>query len=189
MRTRTGTTTHSLPLLALLLLGGICFAQERITTLQAMAHGQGNQVGMTIGVTITIDSYSTAEDRRAVWEAFDKGGEQGLVKAILAVPARGHLSFAGVADYEIAYIRVFPAPNGRKVRVVARRPLPFGQARRYENLDYLFSAAEFDLNAEPGKSTGTFMPACDLSINKDKEIEILTYQSPWGLDQVVAKGD
>lgn len=173
--------------LAFFLLGSSCFAQERIGTIQAIAHGQGNQMGMTIGLTVTLDSYSTAEDRSALWEAFNKGGAQGLVKAIVAMPARGHLSFAGVADYEIAYVRVIPATNGRKLRVVARRPMPFGQTRSYENVDYFVSALEFDLSPEAGKNTGTFIPACDLSINKDKEIEIVTYQSSWRLDEVIAK--
>lgn len=173
-----------MPALALLLLGSTCFAQEKIGKIQATAHGQGNQMGMSIGLTVTIESYSTAEDRGALWEAFDKSGEQGLAKAIVALPPRGHLSFSGVAEYEVAYIKVFSTANGRKVRLVARRPVTFGETPRYQNVDYLLAAAEFDLPTAGGKSTGVFIPGCSLSIKQDQEIEILTYQSAWLLDDV-----
>ena len=171
--------------LTLSLLGGICFAQDKIVAIQATARGQGNQEGMSIGTNVTLESYSSAEDRNALWEAFNSGGEQALVKALVAMPARGHLSFAGVAEYEIAYIRVFPVGNGRKVRLIARRPLAFGDTRRYQSVNYLIAAVEFDLVPAGGKSTGTFVPACDLSITKTSDVEIVTYQSAWLLDSII----
>ncbi len=164
-------------------------AQEKIETLHAIAHGQGNQAGMTIGLTVTVNSFSTDEDRNALWQAFERGGDQGLAKAIVAMPARGHLSFAGVAEYEIAYVKTLPAPSGRKMRIVARRPLAFGETRRYQTVDYLLAAVEFDLPTDAAKNTGAFIPACELSITKDKEIEILTYTSAWRLEDVSTKTD
>ena len=189
MKLLSGAKSFALARAAMMffLMGSIGFAQEKIGTIQATAHGQGNQAGMNVGVTLTFQSYSTAEDRKLLWEAFEKSGSEGLVNAIIAMPVRGHLSFAGVADYEIAFIRALPGANGRKLRVVAKRPLPFGQTQRYKNVDYLLSAVELDLSAEGGKGAGTFIPACDLSVNQDKEIEIVTYQSPWRLDQIVTK--
>jgi hypothetical protein len=169
-----------LPALALFLLASVGMAQDQIKTIHATAHGQGNQAGMTIGLTVTIDSYSPGEDRNAVWQAFAKDGDQGLTKAIIAMPARGHLSFTGVAEYEIAYVRLVPAGQGRKMRIVARRPLAFGETRRYENADYLLAAVDFDLS----KGTGAFVPACELSITAENEIEILTYTSAWQLGEI-----
>lgn len=176
--------TLAIAAIALLLLGSVSFAQEKIGKIQATAHGEGDQAGMSIGLTLTIESYSTAEDRKALWEGFDKGGEQGLAKAIVALPPRGHLSFSGVAEYEVAYIRVFPTAAGRMMRLVARRKLAFGETKRYENVDYLLAAVEFEFPAGGAKSSGGFIPACSLSIKQDQEIDILTYQSAWGLDDI-----
>jgi hypothetical protein len=33
-----------------------------------------------------------------------------------------------------------------------------------------------------GKGSGTVLPACKIKLNKDKKIEIETYQNPWNLN-------
>ncbi len=174
----------TLSALAVFMLGSLGSAQDRIRRVEATALGQGNQAGMSIGITVTLDGYSSDQDRRGIFEAFQSGGEAGLDKAIVSLPARGHLSFAGVADYEIAYVRVFATEKGRKLRLVARRPLAFGETRRYQNVDYLLAALELDLPADSRPATGVFIPACELSIKQDKEIEVLTYTSAWQLSGI-----
>lgn len=175
-------------ILVLLLLANICFAQDKRETLQATAHGQGNQMGMTIGVTVTIESQSTAEDQKALWQAFDTGGKQGLLDALVKMSPRGHFSFSGVAEYEVIYIREFPNPAGRKIRLVARRPVTQGEARGYQTFAaYTLSALEFDLGTGSGKSTGVFLPDCEFSASKEKGIEIEAYQNPWRLDEITQR--
>lgn len=171
--------------LLLLLLAGSCLAQEKRETLQAIAHGQGNQLGMSIGVTVTIESQSSGEDQKALWEAFATGGKQGLLDALVKMPPRGHFSFSGVAEYEVIYIREFPMPAGRKLRMVARRPVTQGETRGYQTGSaYTLSALEFDLGKDTAKSTGVFLPDCEFSASKEKGIEIETYKNPWRLDQI-----
>ncbi len=172
-----------MPALVLVVMGALCSAQDRIRKIEATALGQGNQAGMSIGLSITLDGYSTDADRRALWQAFEGGGQAALAKALVALPAVGHLSFAGVAEYDVAYVKVFPTDKGRKLRLVARRPLAFGETRRYQNVDYLLAARELDL-AEARPTTGAFIPACELSITQDKEIEVLTYTSAWQLERI-----
>ncbi len=172
--------TIALSALLLFVLGCLCSAQDRIRRIEATAVGEGNQAGMSIGLTVTLNDYSTAQDRSALWDGFKSGGQPGLAKALVALPARGRLSFSGVADYEVAYAAVVSTDKGRKLRMVARRPLPFGETPRYENVDYLLAALELDLAADGHATGGGFLPACELSI-KDKELEILTYQSGWDL--------
>ena len=176
--------TTAIPALLFFMLGSLCSAQDRIRRIEATALGQGNQAGMSIGLTVTLDGYSADADRQGIFEAFQSGGEAGLDKAIVSLPARGHLSFAGVADYEIAYARVFPSGKGRTLRLVARRPLAFGETRRYQNVDYLLAALEIDLPTDTRPATGVFIPACELSIKSDKEIEVLTYTSAWQLQGI-----
>jgi len=182
---RVNLTGPGTGILVLLLLAGTCFAQAKRETLQAIAHGQGNQMGMSIGVTVTIESQSTPEDQKALWQAFDTGGKQGLLDALVKMPSRGHFSFSGVAEYEVIYIREFPNPAGRKIRLVARRPVTSGETRGYQTFAaYTLSALEFDLGTGSGKSTGVFLPDCEFSASKEKGIEIETYQNPWRLDEI-----
>lgn len=174
--------------LFLLLLVGACYAQDKSETIQAIAHGQGNQMGMSIGVTVIIESYSTVEDQKTLWEAFEKGGNQGLLNALVKMPSRGRLLFAGVAEYELTYIREFPTTTGRKVRLVAKRPLAFGEARGYKtDSDYRLSAVELDLSPEKGKSKGIFLPACEFSVTQERGIEIAAYQNSWRLEDITDK--
>lgn len=172
--------------LVLLLLAGTCFAQEKIERFQAVAHGQGDQQGMSIGVSVRVEKYSTAGDQKMLWEASEKGGNPGLIAALAGMPARGHLSFAGVAEYDVVYAMQFPTPKGRKIRVVARRPLRFGESPDRGSSNYRLSALEIDLAGDVGTSTGVFLPACELSADKEKGIEIVTYQDPWRLDGITA---
>ncbi len=176
--------TFAIAALVLFVLGSLCSAQDRIRRIEARAVGEGNQAGMSIGLTVTLDAYSTAQDRTALWEAFNSGGQAGLAKALVALPPRGHLSFSGVAEYEVAFVGVVSTDKGRKLRLVARRPLAFGETRRYQNVDYLLAALELDLAADGRATGGGFLPGCELSIQQNKELEILTYQSGWDLQGI-----
>lgn len=171
--------------LMLLLLAGPGLAQNKREIIQATAHGQGNQLGMTIGVTITLESYSTAEDVKALLDASGKGGNTGLLNALVALPARGHFTFSGVAEYEVIYAREFPNPSGRKIRLVAKRPVSFGETRGDQTFKaYTFSALEFDLSPERARSTGTYLPDCEFSVSREKGLEIEAFRNPWRLDGI-----
>lgn len=176
--------TVALAAFVLFVLGCLCSAQDRIRRIEATAVGEGNQAGMSIGLTVTLNDYSTAQDRSALWDGFNRAGQAGLAKALVALPARGHLSFAGVANYEVAYAGVVSTDKGRKLRLVARRPLAFGETRRYQSVDYLLAALELDLAADGRPTGGGFLPGCELSIQQNKELEILTYQSGWDLQGI-----
>lgn len=175
----------ALPLVTVLLLAGFCVAQQRREVFEAKAIGQGNQLGMSIGVTIRINSYSPATEQTILWEAFESGGKAGLWNALIKLPSKGLLSFSGVADYEVIYVREFPAATGRKLRIVARRPVALGGIR---GTDYNLAAVQFDLGTD--KSTGTFLPDCEFSLGKDTGVEVQAYQNPWRLDNItVTKTD
>lgn len=159
-------------------------AQQKAQIFQATAHGQGDQQGMAIGLTLVIESYSTAEDQASAWDAFDKAGKQGLASELTTMPSRGHLSFAGVGEYEIAYAREFALEKGRKLRVVARRPLRFGEnPSPGTTSNFKLSALELDF-AKDGSKTGIFLPECELGADREKGVQIMTFLSPWRLDSI-----
>lgn len=177
---------NSTPLAAgavLLILLSAGLAQQKREDFQATAYGTSTQLGRTFSVNITIESYSTPEDQQKLLEAFAKGGNEGLVEALDKMPIRGRISMPGFLGYEIRYARVWPAPGGRRIRVVTDRPLAIGEVRRStRSRDYSVSAAELELNDDLSKSTGTLIPACQLKLNKQNEIELEAFQNPWRLD-------
>ena len=70
--------TIAIAALVLVVLGSLCSAQDRIRRIEATALGQGNQAGMSIGLTVTLNDYSTTQDRNALWEGFKDAGQAGL---------------------------------------------------------------------------------------------------------------
>jgi hypothetical protein len=174
--------------LAVGFLAGTCLAQDKAEAFQAIAWGQGAQMGRSYKVTVSIDSFSTPDDNQILLDAFNKSGNQGLVEALKKMPAKGRLSFTGQADYDITYIREGPTPTGRKIRLVTNRFVTFAETREYQpSSDYGLSALEFNLSPEKGKSTGTFLPACKFKTSKDGGLEIEGYTDPWRLDHITDK--
>jgi hypothetical protein len=177
----------------LVILAGYSFAQDKPKPqiFQAIARGTGQQLGQSYGkaVEVTIESYSSPEDHQILMDAFLKNGNRGLADALKKMPVRGKLSFSGEAPYDVTYIREFPTPNGRKIRLVTNRFVTLADitGRAQVAQDYSLSALELDLSTEKGKSTGVFLPACQFSMEKEKGIQINAYQNPWRLDDITEK--
>ena len=164
----------------------VSLAQEGKMSLSATAFGTSTQMGRMFNVNIDINSYSTPEDQRTLLEAFNKGGNDAMVDALSKMPARGRISTPGTLGYDVKYIRVWQTPTGRKFRLVTDRIMTFGEVwRDSRSTDYSLSAAEIELSNEKGKSTGTLLPACQVKLNKQNELEIETYQNPWRLDNFI----
>ena len=152
---------------------------------QATAQGQSTQLGRQFSVNITIEEYSTPEDQQILLAAFDSGGMKGLVNALSKMKSKGRLAITGTLGYEVNYIRSFPTPTGRKIRLVTNRPIRFGEAwADSRSMDYNLSALELDISNEKDKNTGILLPACQFKIDKDKHLAIENYRNPWKLVNV-----
>lgn len=171
-------------LLLLACIGSV--AQDKKMSLSATAFGTSTQLGRMFNVNIDINSYSTPEDQQVLLEAFNRGGNDAMVDALTRMPARGRISTPGTLGYDIKYIRVWTTPAGRKFRLVTDRRMTFGELwRDSRSTDYSLSAAEIELSNEKGKSSGTLLPACQVRLNKQNELEIETYQNPWRLGDFI----
>jgi hypothetical protein len=172
---------------ALMLLpcgGGLAQEKFKRQTIQAVAMGQGTQLGRIFNVNVIIEDVSTPEDQKALIEAFASQGMEGLYNALTKMKSKGRLSMPGTLGYDIAYVRVFPTETGRRIRIVTDRPLTFGEARNStRSSDYNLSALELDLDAK-GRGEGTLLPACQFEIGKDNNLEIEALQNPWKLAEV-----
>jgi hypothetical protein len=183
---------------AALAVAGLCLgslmtqpavAQDKVhEEYQAQAMGQSTQLGQTFNVTIIIEQYSTAEERQALVDSFDKAGSQGLFNALNKMRSKGHIAITGTLGYDISFVRKIANPDGTsKIRILTDRPITFGEAwSDSRSMDYNLSALELDLTPVAKKDSGSLIPACQFAIDKKtKELTIEAYQNAWKLVDVL----
>jgi len=154
--------------------------------IQAQAMGQAQQMGRTFSMNLIINEFSTADDQKALLEAFSQKQNEGLVNALSKMKSKGRISVTGTLGYEVSYIRKFPQPDGTtKLRIVTNRPITFGEAwSDSRSMDYSLSGAEITLSPDKKNNSGMLAPACKFKINKDNHLELELLQNPWKLVNV-----
>jgi hypothetical protein len=151
---------------------------------EARAMGEGVQMGQSFGVTINIREFSTPEDQKILIEAFNAKGMKGLMNAVGKMPAKGRIAITGTLGFNVNYIRVFETPTGRRIRLVTDRPITFGEAwTDSRSQEYSLSAVDLEVGPD-GKGTGTLLPACQLKMSKQNELEVEAFRNPWRLVDV-----
>jgi len=171
----------------------LSFGQGKPEVIQCTAQGTSTQMGRQFTLNITIDSYSTEEERNTLIQAFQKDKNLGLYKALGKLPTRGRIQTPGTVGYELKFIRLIPnSPQGvRKIRIMADRPITLGETRNQtRSLDYTLSALELDLNDVKEKSKGVLLPLCQFVIDKKtKEFTVEVRENPFNLINFFRQGD
>jgi hypothetical protein len=154
--------------------------------IQAQAMGEQQQLGQSFGVNLIIEEFSTADDQKALTEAFNQKKNEGLVNALSKMKSKGRMAITGTLGYEVAYARQFPQPDGStKIRLVTNRPITFGEAwSDSRSMDYSLSGVEVILTADGKKNSGSLAPLCQLKLNKEGHLELELYQNMWKLVDV-----
>ena len=126
-------------------------AQEGPESIQCTAQGTSTQSGSITSLTIRINKYSTAEERKALIEAFQKSGSQGLYEALKKMPSIGRISISGQPGCDLKFVRLLPnSPAGiRKIRIVTDRPISVVESMSHvRSLDYNLAALDIELELE-----------------------------------------
>lgn len=157
--------------------------------IQAQAMGESTQLGRTFNITLIIEEFSTPEDQQALLAAFNEKKNEGLVNALDKMHTKGRMSITGTLGYDVAYIRQWPQPDGStKYRLVTNRPITFGEAwSDSRSMDYSLSGVEIVMYPDKKKNTGTLLPAVQLKMNKENQLELETYQNPWKLVNIMKR--
>lgn len=159
--------------------------KERI---QATAMGQMRSAGRMFNIDILIDSYSTPQDQKTLINAFTSGGHDALVKALSKMKGKGRVSVTGTVGYQIAYVRSFPTPNGRKIRIITDRPINVGEAiYNGRSTDYDLSAIDLNIAKDQDKSEGMLILAGKFRVDKNKQIELESLGDAWRLTNVMER--
>jgi len=165
------------------------FSQDRSKpeTIEATARGTEAQTGKEFNISLIIYDYSSRADKQILNEAFQGGKDQGLYNALSKMRAVGHISVRGALGYDVSYIQVIPISTGRKIRFVTNRLLRFGEEYRDSlSTSYNLTAGEIDLNDEDkSKSTGTFYPEAELTIDKQGDLQYNLVGFPWQLVDII----
>ena len=181
-------TVGLLLMFVVLLPGGESSAQKLPKTIfiQGTAMGQSQQMGRMFSVNVYIEELSTPEDQKALLEAFQAKGNEGLVNALSKMKSKGRIAITGTLGYDVNYIRRFQQPDGTTViRLVTDRPIRFGEAwTDSRSSDYNLSGMEIVLSPDKKKNSGTLLPACQFKIDKDNQLEIEAFQNPWTLTNI-----
>jgi hypothetical protein len=177
---------------AVLTLGAIRIGAQdkpKRETIQAQAMGQNRASGKTFNVTVTIDSYSTADDQMALYLALSQGGQAAVSQSLSKMKSKGRVAITGTLGYSIAYVRTFPTPDGRKIRLITERPIQLAEAREGGRTnDYDLSALELNLSNDKSKSSGSLIIGLRVKLDKDNQLVFESYGSgPWQLVNVMER--
>ncbi len=163
----------------------LCSAQTEYIT--ATTVGTGMNIGHNFQIQISIKEYSTPEEAQILKDALQNSGTEGLCNALKRMKSHGNVSMPRTTGYELSYVRVFDAPEGRIIRMVTNRKLRPGEVwTDGPSMDYALSAFEIHINNN-GKHTGTVYPSAKISLTPEGKIHIEAYETPWTLVNIEDK--
>ncbi len=184
---RLGTT--SIASIAVFALGLILpvFAGAQTETIDATARGTSTQMGAIGNVKLVISDFSTPEDRQTLVDAFKKGQSQGLYQALEKMKPVGQIQTPGTVGYSLAYVSQEKTATGRIIRFVTNRKIAFGEAyRNTPSTAYDLTAGKIEINdTDSKKSSGTLLPATQLIINKEGQLQWEARKNPWQLTNII----
>lgn len=160
--------------------------REKPLYIQAQAFGQAQQLGKIYSVNIIVQEYSTADDQKALFEAFEAKKNEGVVNALSKMTSKGRISLTGTLGYDLNYIRKFSQPDGSTMlRIVTDRPIKFGEAwADSRSTEYSLSGVEIILSSDKEKNSGTLLPACQFKVDKEGQLKIELLRNAWRLGNV-----
>ena len=157
--------------------------------IQAQAMGTSTQMGRSYSITAIINELSAPEDQKVLLEAFQTKGNEGLVNTLSKMPSKGRLAITGTLGGDLAYIRRFNQPDGTvMIRMITNRLLRFGEVwADTRSTDYQLTGLEIIFSKDKKHNKGTLIPAAELKLNKQGQLEIETYQNPWNLVNIMLR--
>jgi len=171
----------------IVLLGaGNAWAQERETFVGMLVQMSGMAAGASGTLQLTVDRWSTPEERKAYLEALVAGKDEknlenkqrklvDLMEDSRGDKRVGFARFPRTLGWDLTYAWQFMQGTTRIVRLATNRPIAFVEARNsYRTMDYPFGVIELKLN-EKGEGEGLAFQAVSLTIGKEGGLEVETY--------------
>jgi hypothetical protein len=129
-------------------------------------------------VQITIERWSTDQERDALRDALIEKGGNALLTALQAIkPRAGFINTPQSRSWNIQYARAnVISTGGMRIVIATDRPMEFWEVRQNQRSEeYQFLLAEIHITPE-GKGEGKLVPRAKVSFNKDQRaVEIENY--------------
>jgi hypothetical protein len=121
--------------------------------------------------SITIERWSTEEERKSLLQALNDNGTEGLLEKMAKMDV-GYMQIDNSLGWRLASASTWQTEKGRLVRVVTDRPIAIHESLRgTRSLEYPIGIIEFTLPAD-GPGEGALLGAAQLQFDKEGRIEL-----------------
>lgn len=163
----------------LALSGSLPAAEPKpIETFKAFAASLGT--GQSSVLTITINRWSTDEEREMLLTTLQEFGRDKMIDALQKIrPPVGWMRLPNAIGYDLYYARNHPNPDGsRRVVIATNRLVNFREAAgNTRSMQYQLTLIEIHIDKD-GKGEGKMVPAAKVSWDKkEKKIEVENYNA------------
>ena len=150
-------------------------AQQKRESYAAVIVGTGGRIGgRTVNLNINIDTYTTDQQVQEYLVQLREEGQDALRTTLEKVKV-GRIAPVATTGTDLSIARVFQTEEGKVIRLVTPRPVPFLEAYRHgRSMDYPFTIMELRLDKE-GKGEGSIMGGAKLSFNEEGRLDIESY--------------
>jgi hypothetical protein len=179
-RTPLLTQTAILATAGLLVLSNAARADkpvERFTAFAVDMSAQARPGARTGTVDITINRWSTPEERRRLEDALRENGPDGLLKALQDVKDDvGNVSTPGNLGYPLRFAYEAGKPGGaRRILLATDRRIGYFEAINQPiTTDYPFMVIDLTIGAD-GKGQGRLLPLARVTANDDHVVDVENY--------------
>jgi hypothetical protein len=123
----------------------------------AVVVGTGGAIGgRTLNLNINIDRFTSDQEVQEYITLLKEEGQDALRKRLEKITV-GRVAPVATTGTDLSIARVFQTEEGKVIRVMTPRPVPFFEAYRH---GYGLSLYDHRTPAEPGGKRGGFYPGC-----------------------------
>ena len=136
-----------------------------------------------VRLRMTVEQWTTPEDRKGMLEALKTGGTNALV-SVMEKMDRGWLQVENNLRWPIRVATIWKDGDKTRIRIATNRPIYWGEVHEStRSLDYPFGLIELVLPPE-GKGKGTLVLATQAGFDDNGRIEIRTMPQNTGPQRV-----
>ena len=149
--------------------------RETFTAL-AVTLGSSRRPTATSHVKITVDRWSTEDERRRLVSAFTESGDDALLKELRRLKPLGRISTPDSIGYDLRYAHQMPlASGGRRIIIATDRPMSYWEStQRPRSFDYPYTFIEMRIGPD-GKGQGKMTVATKVNVFGADAIELENY--------------
>jgi len=133
--------------------------------------GGGAATGTTATLHIHIDGWTTLAERNELQGLLRSGGSAAMMKRFGEM-RKGWVRYSDDLRWHLSSASSTQTQMGRVIRLATERPIRLGEAKyQTRSLDYELGVIEFLLD-DAGEGTGSLIPAAQITIDEQGQIEI-----------------